>query len=126
VSFNDFDNYDYDFNNNKGVVMSFVSTFAGFVFWFLITILIHELGHSIMAEKLGYKAKIKGFSTYVYPTPSKKDDFKILLAGWISGFVFVMVYVLSSPEWLGVLMLGLYVLGTGTDLKQIFTGDFTK
>jgi hypothetical protein len=100
--------------------MSFVGIFFGFIMWFVISILLHEYGHYFMAKKLGYNAVIKGFSTFVTPTPKGKDDFYILLAGWSAGFIMILIYVLSTPEWLGLLMIALYLFGTRTDLIQIW------
>lgn len=101
--------------------MSLISNFIVFIAWFFISIIVHELGHSITADNLGYKSKIKGFSTFVSPTPKGMDDFKILIGGWLSGFVVILIFVFSYgySQVSGLLMIGLYLFGTRSDLKQI-------
>lgn len=106
--------------------------FVFFFVWLGISLIVHEFGHALMADNLGYGTKIRffkriggkkryGVHTVVSPWPTSKHDFKILLTGFLSGLVIIAVYVLSHPsDVVGLTMVALYVFFTRDDLKQIF------
>ena len=105
--------------------------FIGFFVWLGISLIIHEFTHAIIADKLGYKTKIRffkriggkkryGVHTVVSPWPTPMHDFKILVGAFVVGFVFIGLYVISHPSSVvGLTMIGLYLFFTRDDLKQI-------
>jgi len=113
-----------------------IFTILVFFAWLFISLVVHELGHAFMAERLGYSAKISyfnvlegrrrfGFNTVVSPFPIARHDFLILVVGFLSGFVFISFYALLANNIVfSLLIIGLYSFLTRDDLKQIFRGDF--
>ena len=105
--------------------------FVSFFVWLGIGLVIHELTHAIIADKLGYNTRIRffkriggkkryGVHTIVSPWPTPKHDFKILVGAFVVGFVFIGLYVISHPSSLvGLTMIGLYLFFCRDDLKQI-------
>jgi hypothetical protein len=118
--------------------------FVSFWLWLGISLIVHEFGHVMVADKLGYGTRIRffkrvngkkryGVHSIVSPWPKPRHDLKILIGGLVSGLVFVSMYVFSHPSVIvGLTMLFVYLFFTRDDLKQVFfinkinTGGLTK
>ena len=93
-----------------------VGQFVGFL---LFTIVVHELGHSWTAHKLGYRVKMRFFSTDVYGLVTKEDSRKIAFWGVFAGFLPVLLYSSQSHIFLGLGMALIYVVGVREELKEV-------
>lgn len=95
-----------------------------FVSWFFLVVLVHEMGHAWMAQKLGYKPVIKGFSTVVNPNPNRKHHLLILYSGFCAGLIAVLIYFVAAPHVIFAgTMLAVYLFGSRTDLKEMWRNN---
>jgi len=93
-----------------------------FLVWLFIAIVFHELGHALTAVQLGYKTRLRWFSTDVEGDISKKDDVKIAFFGVLTGFFPVFLYSLSSHTFLGLSMATIYIIGCRKEIMFVLKG----
>lgn len=78
------------------------STAVGAAFLFFLSILAHELGHSLVAQRAGVPVEsitlfiLGGIARIAHEPPSPGDEFKIVAAGPLTSFLLAAVFALLS------------------------------
>ena len=79
----------------------------------------HELGHSVTADYLGYGVKVKWFKTIVAGEVSVEDDKKIVVGGFLAGFIPILVYSFGGHPFMTYGMVLVYLVGIRKELWRV-------